>query len=53
VFLANPSEDVEVGGEERESHSLVEESRRKGQDKGENNSEPEIGGTEEEIVVAV
>jgi len=52
VFLANPSEDVEVGGEERESHCLVEVTRCESQEKGENDSKPEVGGSEEKIVVA-
>lgn len=52
MSLTNPSEDVEVGGEERESHCLVEETRCESQEKGENGSKPEIGGSEEKIVVA-
>lgn len=52
VFLANPSEDVEVGGEERESHCLFQETGCESQEKGENGSKPEVGGREEEIVVA-
>ena len=52
MFLANPSEDVEIGGEVRESHGLVEVTRCKSQDKGESDSQPEVGGSEEEIVVA-
>lgn len=52
MFLANPSEDVEVGREERESHCLFQETGRESQEKGENGSKPEVGGREEEIVVA-
>ena len=50
--LANPSEDVEVGGEEREVHCLVKVTRCKSQDRGENDPKPEVGGSEEKIVVA-
>jgi len=52
VLLANPSEDIEVGGEERESHRLIEIARRKRQYEGEYDSKPEVGGSEEKVVVA-
>jgi hypothetical protein len=52
VLLANPSENVEVGGEPRESHCLLEVTRRKCEDQGERNSQPEVGGSEKEIVIA-
>jgi len=53
MLLANPPEDVDVGGEERKSHCLVEVTRRKSQYRGENDSKPEVGGSEEKIVVAI
>ena len=52
MLLANPPEDVEVGGEERESNCLLEVTRSKGQYNGENESKPEVGGSEEKIVIA-
>jgi len=52
VFLANPSEDIEVGGEEHESYCLFEVSRCESQEEGKNDSKPEVGGSEEKIVVA-
>ena len=52
MLLANPSEDVKVGGEERESQCLLKVARRKSQDKGKNNPKPEVGGSEEKVVVA-
>jgi hypothetical protein len=52
VSLVNPSEDVEVGGEEHDSHRLVEETRCEGQEKGKNGPKPEVGGREEKVVIA-
>lgn len=52
MSLTDPSEDIEVSGEKRESHCLVEETRCESQEKGENDSKPKVGRSEEKIVVA-